>query len=115
LEKLKNGDWSINLPYKVFHGGKPQMGVVYTVQVRFGDDALWPNAGTGIDFPVNFTSFSNWRQGQVTAIPSRFGEWSNVQTVYCHTEYFTNIDYNFDDFVPEVVVSGNTAIEDPIS
>jgi hypothetical protein len=66
------------LPYRVFAGEKPKKGVIYTAQVRFGDDPLWTGAGSGIDFPTNFLAFSSWRQAQVTAIPSLFGEWSNV-------------------------------------
>jgi hypothetical protein len=44
-----------------------------------------------------------------------FGEWSNVQTVYCYKPFTTNIDYNFNDFVPEVIFTYSTTGNDPIS
>lgn len=102
FEKEAEGDNCIlRIPYRCFSGNTPQKGVTYTCQIRFGSTDIWA-AGSGIDGRTDFTNFAAWRNASTAMVPSAFGEWSNLQTVYCHGTYSVNAKYGLDDFVPEV-------------
>lgn len=104
--KKSNGNYLIRVPYKCFAGGAPQQGVTYTIQVRFGvTPTLWDPASNGIDGLGEVGAFAMWRNTQVNAVPSGFGEWSNVMTVYCYGPATEELTYNLDDFVPELIYS----------
>ena len=107
------GNYRLRIPYWAFADGKPQAGTAYTVQVRFGANMLWGNAGDGLS-GTGFSNFAAWRQNAVTQVPSMFGEWSNTQTVFCYDSYVANFDYNFNDFVPEIVWYYSPRSDDPI-
>lgn len=101
-----NGNYVIHIPYYCFAGETPQKGTTYCVQVRFGVDSfLWDTSTNGINGLGAVGAFAQWKQTQTNAIPSGFGEWSNVMTVYCHGAATETLEYNLDDFVPEVVYS----------
>lgn len=108
-----NGNWRLDLPYKCFKNGRPGLGTTYTVQVRFGDNPLWSGAGSGIE-NSNFLGFAAWRAEQVSSVPSKFGEWSNVQTVFVYGAASVDLRYNLNDFVPEIVFSYAPTLDDPI-
>jgi hypothetical protein len=108
----ENGIWSIRIPYNWFFNGDinapryhPVRDNTYTVQVRFGDNRIWEG---------NLANFTAWRQSQVMTNPSRFGEWSNVQTVYCHAPVDLQLGFNFNDFLPELDVRYSTQFNNPI-
>lgn len=85
----KDGDdgyFILHIPYYAFEFGLPQKDTTYCVQVRFGENVIWANGGTGLD-GTGHNNFAAWRQREVTRVPSGFGEWSNVQTVYCYDSY----------------------------
>lgn len=107
------GNYQLSIPYWAFEGGKPKENTTYTVQVRFGANVLWGDAQDGLQ-GTGFSNFSAWRQNAVTNVPSMFGEWSNVQTVYCYSAYATNFDYNYNDFVPELIWFYQPKGDDPI-
>lgn len=112
---LTNGNYRVRLPYKVFEGGFPRRGTTYLFQVRFGRNSLW-TTGDGLNARQDFDLFAAWRQASVTQIPSMFGEWSNLQKAYCYATVTHTIDFNFDDFMPEIVWGYSPAadIDDPI-
>lgn len=111
------GNYIIRVPYRCFAGGAPERGVTYTIQVRFGaDNALWDPSTNGIDGLGAVGAFANWRNTQVNAVPSGFGEWSNVMTVYCYGPASESLSYNLNDFVPEVCYSyaPENGLDDPL-
>lgn len=107
-----NGNYEISIPYLCFDGGRPREGVTYCVQVRFGNAVLWTN-GSGIS-EGDFGGFAAWRAVQVSAVPSRFGEWSNVQTVYCYGSAAVSLTANYNDFVPELEYRYAPVLDDPL-
>ena len=112
-----NGNYLIKIPYYCFAGETPQKGTTYCVQVRFGvDQTLWDPATNGINGLGAVGAFAAWRQTQVNAVPSGFGEWSNVMTVYCYGPATETLEYNLNDFVPEVVYSyvPENGVNDPL-
>lgn len=92
----KNAGWtydgetqmcSIDVPYLFFDGGAPKNGCEYTIQIRFGDNFLWDEAAGNLArigwHTGNYSGFSQWFNASTSAVPSSFGEWSNVQKMYC--------------------------------
>lgn len=108
-----SGNYIVRVPYWAFGGGCPMADTTYLVQIRFGSKELWPGSVTGLD-GGNYQGFSQWRQDATTHVPSYFGEWSNIQKAYCYSEATTSIDYNFNDFMPEVIWSYSPVGDDPI-
>lgn len=108
-----NGNYLIRIPYWCFRGGFPAKNNTYLVQVRFGANRLWANAGSGLD-KSGFANFAAWRQAATTQVPSLFGEWSNIQKAYCYGSATHSINFNFNDFVPEVEWFYSTDGDDPI-
>lgn len=110
-----NGNYVIQLPYKCFDTGRPKQGTVYTVQVRFGANNLWDTNTNGIDHvKETFGAFAPWRNLSINTVPSSFGEWSNLQTVYCYGEATETLEYNLNDFVPEIVYRYAPVLDDPL-
>lgn len=107
-----SGNYELKIPYFVFAGGRPARGTTYCVQVRFGSDELW-TVGTGID-QRDFGGFAHWRGLQTSKVPSGFGEWSNVQTVYCYGPAATSLTVNFNDFIPELEYIYQPELDDPL-
>lgn len=107
-----SGNYVIAVPYLCFDGGRPQEGVTYCVQVRFGSGDLWTE-GSGIS-DQDFGGFAAWRSRQVSAVPSLFGEWSNVQTVYCYGSAAVSLTANYNDFVPELEYRYAPVLDDPL-
>lgn len=93
---------TLKVPYSCFIGGQPAYNTEYYVQVRFGDSPLWGQTVPGLQYN-DLREFSSWHSIQVNAIPSHFGEWSNISTVYCTRRAATDLSYNLDDYVPELV------------
>lgn len=93
---------TLKVPYSCFIGGEPAYNTEYYVQVRFGDSPLWGSSVPGLWYS-DLREFSSWHSIQVNAIPSHFGEWSNISTVYCTRRAATDLTYNLDDYVPELV------------
>jgi len=60
-----NGNYLIRIPYWCFRGGFPAKNNTYLVQVRFGANRLWANAGSGLD-KSGFANFAAWRQAATT-------------------------------------------------
>lgn len=112
FHRKDNGNYEISIPYFCFEGGRPQQGTTYCVQVRFGNSALWTK-GSGIS-DRDFGGFAGWRQTQVNAVPSLFGEWSNVQTVYCYGSAAISLTANYNDFVPEIEYRYSPVLDDPL-
>lgn len=114
--QLKNGNYRVRLPYKVFEHGFPTKGETYMFQVRFGSNTLW-TTGDGLGDRQDFSLFAAWRQASVTQIPSYFGEWSNIQKAYCYGSLASNdCGYNLDDFMPEVwwTYAPENGVDDPV-
>lgn len=109
---LERGYYELRIPYYVFAGGRPLKGVTYCVQVRFGANVLWTTK-TGIDHR-DFGGFAYWRGIQTSMVPSGFGEWSNVQTVYCYGAAATSLTVNFNDFIPELEYIYQPELDDPL-
>lgn len=114
-----SGMCTVRIPYRFFDGGRPKNGVEYMLQVRFGDAAI-PGATPG-EWVLNGNGwFAQWYQQCTMAIPSNFGEWSNLEYVYCITQAVSDIRVEcLSDFVPTLhwtYSSGNagTGIFDPI-
>lgn len=112
FHRKDNGNYEISIPYLCFDGSRPQQGVTYCVQVRFGNAVLWTN-GSGIS-EQDFGGFAAWRAVQVSSVPSRFGEWSNVQTVYCYGSAAVSLTANYNDFVPELEYRYAPVLDDPL-
>lgn len=106
------GNYIISIPYHCFQGGRPQLGTTYCVQVRFGNNKLWTN-GSGLSHR-DFGGFAYWRGLQVNAVPSQFGEWSNVQTVYCYGAAAVTLSVNHNDFIPEIEYTYAPELDDPL-
>ena len=111
--RLEGGNYMIRVPYRCFAGGRPEQGTTYTVQVRFGSNMLWDPATNGLD-GIGFGAFAAWRNQSTNQVPSAFGEWSNMQTVYCYGEAAEELTYNLDDFIPEIVYSYAPSLDDPL-
>lgn len=109
-----NGNYLIQIPYRCFAGGRPEQGTTYTVQVRFGANSLWDTATNGLD-GIGFGAFAAWRNLSTSQVPSAFGEWSNLQTVYCYGEATESLEYNLNDFVPELVYRYAPVLDDPLA
>lgn len=109
-----SGNYVIQVPYRCFAGGRPQEGVTYIVQVRFANNGLWDPSSNGIDGLGDVSAFAAWRNQATNQVPSAFGEWSNLQTVYCYGEATESLDYNLYDFVPELVYSYAPTLDDPL-
>lgn len=101
-EDKVTGLCTLKVPYSCFKGGFPAYNTEYYVQVRFGDTKLWGNPSLGLWYS-DLREFSSWHSIQVNSIPSHFGEWSNISTVYCTRRASTDLTINLDDYVPEVV------------
>lgn len=114
FEKEATGNFVIKIPYACFGGGRPYQDRTYMVQVRFGANDLWAENITGLEFADNWPNFAFWRQNATTRVPSLFGEWSNLQKIYCHGDATHQISYNFEDFVPEVVWHYSPVGDDPV-
>lgn len=112
FHRKDNGNYEISIPYLCFDGSRPQQGVTYCIQVRFGNARLWTE-GSGIS-EQDFGGFAGWRAVQVSAVPSRFGEWSNVQTVYCYGSAAVTLTANYHDFVPELEYRYAPVLDDPL-
>lgn len=110
-----NGNYVIRIPYWCFGNGAPAANTTYLVQVRFGSNTLWPSAKTGLEGKNYCQAFASWRQLSTTNVPSYFGEWSNIQKAYCYKSAGIELDYNFSDFVPEIVWTYAPTGDDPIS
>lgn len=99
------GIGSIKFPYTYFDGGYPKNGCEYTIQLRFGANRLWDEMTSTLrGFHVsNYNGFSAWFNAATTAVPSPFGEWSNIQKVFCieQATTVTNVEVK-KTFVPEV-------------
>lgn len=92
---------TLKVPYNLFDGGRPKQGCEYMLQIRFGDNTLWQDANGWLT--ENFTGFTTWHKNSVQNVPSSFGEWSNLQYVFCITEAMTELKVECDtDFVPTV-------------
>lgn len=107
------GNYILRVPYSCFAEGRPLVNNNYIVQIRFGSCELWPGAGTGIQ-GAGHTGFAAWRSAATNAVPSQFGEWSNLQTVYCYGASTVETTYNLADFVPEVVFRYAPVYDDPL-
>lgn len=101
-EDRVSGLCTLKVPYACFKGGFPAYNTEYYVQVRFGDTRLWGQPTLGLWYS-DLREFSSWHSIQVNAVPSHFGEWSNISTVYCTRRAATELTYNLDDYVPELV------------
>lgn len=112
--RKESGNYVIQIPYRCFAGGRPQKGTTYIVQVRFASNGLWDPATNGIDGLGNLSAFAGWRNTAVNQVPSAFGEWSNLQTVYCYGEATESLTYNLNDFVPEIVYNYAPTLDDPL-
>lgn len=108
------GNYILRVPYKCFGNGGPAGDTTYLVQVRFGSNDLWISGITGLE-GGGYSNFASWRQISTTSVPSFFGEWSNVQKAYCYKEASKDIDFNFNDFMPQVVWTYAPVGDDPIS
>lgn len=97
-----SGLCTLKVPYSCFIGGFPANNTEYFVQVRFGDSSLWGRNNLGL-FYEDLREFSAWHALQVNSIPSHFGEWSNISTVFCTALADTELSVNVNDYVPEVV------------
>lgn len=116
----KDGDdgyFILHIPYYAFEFGLPQKDTTYCVQVRFGENVIWANGGTGLD-GTGHNNFAAWRQREVTRVPSGFGEWSNVQTVYCYNsyskEFVEDMKTIFRDFTPQISWTYKPTGDDPL-
>lgn len=107
------GNYVLKIPYSCFAQGRPLVNNNYIVQIRFGSCGLWPGAGTGIQ-GAGHTGFAAWRSAATNAVPSQFGEWSNLQTVYCYGASTVETVYNLADFVPEIVFRYAPVYDDPL-
>lgn len=114
FKRKDNGNYVIQIPYRCFDGARPKEGTTYTVQVRFGANTLWDPATNGLD-GIGFGAFAAWRNYSTSQVPSAFGEWSNLQTVYCYGEAAESLEYNLHDFVPELVYSYAPKLDDPLA
>lgn len=112
FHRKDSGNYEISIPYFCFDGGRPQQGTTYCVQVRFGNDVLW-TTGSGIS-DRDFGGFAAWRARSTSAIPSWFGEWSNVQTVYCYGSAAVSLTANYNDFIPELEYRYAPVLDDPL-
>lgn len=101
-EDETTGLCTLKVPYSCFIGGFPAYNTEYYVQVRFGDTRLWGDPSLGLWYG-DLRNFAAWHSIQVNSVPSHFGEWSNICTVYCTRRAATSLDYNLDDYVPELV------------
>ena len=113
FKRKDNGNYLIQIPYRCFEGGRPKQGTTYIVQVRFGLNTLWDQATNGLD-GLGFQAFAAWRNLATSQVPSAFGEWSNLQTVYCYGEATESLEYNLHDFVPELVYNYAPVLDDPL-
>jgi hypothetical protein len=73
---------------------------------------LW-TTGSGIS-DRDFGGFAAWRARSTSAIPSWFGEWSNVQTVYCYGSAAVSLTANYNDFIPELEYRYAPVLDDPL-
>lgn len=105
--------YTIKIPYRAFAGGAPSYDTTYLVQVRFGSNDLWDNV-SGLEEGKS-VAFANWRRNSMLQVPSYFGEWSNIQRAYCYQEGTHEIDYNLNDFMPEIVWTYSAVGDDPIA
>lgn len=112
--RKESGNYVIQIPYRCFAGGRPQKGVTYIVQVRFANNGLWDPSSNGIDGLGDVAAFAAWRNQATNQVPSAFGEWSNLQTVYCYGEATESLTYNLYDFVPELVYNYAPTLDDPL-
>ena len=112
----ENGYYVLKIPYSAFKGGFPALATTYAVQIRFGTVPTWAEGASpslmGIVLPDS--RFSNWRIQATNNVPSQFGEWSNVQKVYCYGPATINLTYNLNDFVPEIVFDYAPVQDDPL-
>lgn len=109
---------TLTVPYELFENGHPNKGVEYILQIRFGQSSLWDrNAGPGW-CTTNFNTFAAWFKQESAKVPSGFGEWSNLQYVYCADRATMDLQVKCVDFVPRVIVSyspsENNSIIDPV-
>lgn len=114
FQEEDTGNYVVRIPYDCFGSGLPMKDTTYMVQVRFGSTGLWMAGITGLETNGNFGNFAAWRKNATTSVPSLFGEWSNIQRVYCYTSATHNIGYNFNDFVPQVYWVYSPQGDDPI-
>lgn len=103
FEQESTGNYVVKIPYYCFGGGFPAMNTEYLIQVRFGSSTLWSGAGTGLTGnTASYVNFSAWRLACTSAVPTTFGEWSNLMKTYCYLPATTEIYIDFDDFVPRI-------------
>lgn len=109
----------LSVPYIFFEGGRPKNGGEYIVQIRFGSNDLWDGDAPGWHTKKG-TSFQTWWRNSSRVVPSMFGEWSNVQQIFCIKEVFPEITINNnEDFTPVVHFqykpdTEDSGISDPI-
>lgn len=119
---------TIYIPYRYFDGANPKNGCEYTAQIRFGSNYLWDEfSGDAADMgfhdgsKTSFQGFSYWNNVATSAVPSAFGEWSNVQKIFCIARAGTKAWANVGEgFVPTLYWTyspskgDNGEISDPI-
>lgn len=113
FEEESDGNFVIRVPYECFDDGKPAKDTSYNIQVRFGSTRLWSGAVTGID-GKGHQNFSTWRTACTTAVPTTFGEWSNLMKAYCYGPATHIISYDYNDFMPRVKWLFKPSGDDPI-
>lgn len=113
----KEGYYILKIPYDAFDGGRPALATTYSVQMRFGSCTTWAEGNSpslmGIVGPTQ--RFANWRAVATGNVPSQFGEWSNVQKVYCYGPATVALTYNLNDFVPEIIFDYAPVQDDPLT
>lgn len=108
------GNYTIKIPYKCFKNGFPARDTMYLIQVRFGLNNLWLNGIDGIEENVDKTKFAQWRQASMLEVPSFFGEWSNISKRYCYERAFTQLTYDYSDFMPKIIWTYSSPGKDPV-
>lgn len=96
-----DGNYTLRIPYRAWINGAPAANTTYCIQVRFGSTGLWDRAGTGLD-GGGFNNFAAWRIACTSAIPSTFGEWSNILKAYCGKRASPVLSVDFHDFMPRL-------------
>lgn len=98
---VQTGICRLRVPYNFFDGGRPKNGCEYIIQIRFGSNDLWDGNAPGWHTTWG-NRFQTWWKTSTMAVPSTFGEWSNVQQIFCIDRAVTSISIDKSDFVPTI-------------
>lgn len=111
-----DGNYCVRVPYRAFANGLPAKDTAYSFQVRFGSTGLWDGAGTGLEGNrASYSNFASWRLACTSAVPTTFGEWSNLMKAYCYGPFTFTTQISYADFMPTIGAiikpSGDDAVE----